>query len=151
MPGFRLTEAEAWDFIEQAHTSYVTTLRRDGRPITIPVWHAVLDGAVYIRTPSGSSKLKRIRHDPRAFFLVDAGEQWAELVAVNFEARAAIVDDAALAERALAAMQAKYAAFEPPPEQLPEAVKRYYADRAVISLTPAGRVSSWNNAALISG
>jgi PPOX class probable F420-dependent enzyme len=146
MTNFRLTEDEAWAFIAEAHTGIVTTLRRDGRPITQPVWHVVMNRAVFVQTPPTTKKLKRIAHDPRAYFVVESGAAWAELQSVSFEARAAIVEDGAAA---LAAIEAKYRAFQPPTEQLPEAVRRYYSSRVIVRLDPVGRLNSFNNAALV--
>lgn len=54
-------------FSDQADHKYVslTTFRRNGEPVSTPVW-AVHDGdAVGVSTPAGTGKLKRLRHDPR--------------------------------------------------------------------------------------
>ncbi|MEA2166720.1 MAG: hypothetical protein QOF76_20 [Solirubrobacteraceae bacterium] len=143
---FRMTNDEAWDYIAQSHTGIVTTLRKDGRPITQAVWHVVMDGSVFVQTPPTTKKLKRIAHDARAYFLVESGEAWTELRSVSFEARAALVEDGAAA---LAAIHAKYAAFEPPLDRLPEAVQRVYSEKVVVRLDPVGRLNSFNNAALV--
>ena len=78
----RLSEDEAWDVISASHTGILTTLRRDGSPIALPVWFAVVDRTVCMRTPRRTKKVARVRRDPRASFLVESGERWAELVAV---------------------------------------------------------------------
>jgi PPOX class probable F420-dependent enzyme len=147
--GFRLTEDEAWAMIAGAHTAIVTTLRRDGRPIALPTWLVVLDGAIYIQTPAGSKKLTRIRTDPRAHLLVESGDAWAELTAVSVEVHASIVHDDATAARALAALAEKYADFTAPQERLPDAVKATYSQIAVVRLDAIGRLNSWNNSALV--
>lgn len=146
--GFRLSKDDAWDLVARAHTGIVTTLRRDGRPVSVPVWHVVLDGAVWVQTPPSTKKLARIRNDDRAHVLVEEGRAWAELRSVSFEARAAIVDDG---QAALDAIAAKYADFQPPMEKLPEAVRSYYSDFRVVRLDPVGRLHSFNNRALVSG
>jgi PPOX class probable F420-dependent enzyme len=147
--GFRLTDEEAWAFIADAHTGILTTLRRDGRPITLPVWHVALDRRVYISTPSATAKLMRIRHDPRVSFLVETGEAWVDLVAVSFAGIAAIEYDTGAIGRVSAAIAEKYANFQAPEELLPAAVRERYAERTVMRLEPHGRFSSWNNRALI--
>ena len=43
----------------------ITSLRRDGMPIALPMWFCVVDGAVYFRTLARSKKAARLRHDPR--------------------------------------------------------------------------------------
>ena len=88
----RLTPDEAWDVLERAHTGILTTLRRDGMPISLPMWFVVLDRTICIGAPSGTKKLARLRHDPRASFLVESGERWAELEAVHLTGRIEVVD-----------------------------------------------------------
>jgi hypothetical protein len=146
---FRLTEEEAWEYVARAHTGHYTTLRRDGRPITLPVWYVVIDRAIYIRTPAGTSKLKRIRHDPRGYFVADSGQSWGELVAVTMAVTATIVEAPVLIEQVQAATDAKYAGLQAPLERLPPAVRERYGAFQTIRLVPDGRVGSWNNSALL--
>ncbi len=147
--GFRLSEDEAWEFVSGAHTGILTTLRRDGRPITLPVWHVVLDRRVYLRSPASTAKHARIRNDPRVSFLVETGQAWIDLKAVSFEAHAARESDAAVIEEVLRRLDLKYAASAPPLERLPAAIGRLYADTTIVRLDPQGRLNSWNNSALL--
>jgi hypothetical protein len=149
MPGFRLTQDEAWDAIARAHTSMYTTLRRDGRPITLPVWHAVIDRAIFVGTPTATKKLARVGNDPRGYLLVETGKAWIELSAVTAAVTATIVEDAELALRAAAAIDEKYRAFQAPMDRLPAAVRERYAERTMLRLVPDGPLRSWNNRALI--
>lgn len=148
---FRLTDDEAWAFVSRAHTGILTTLRRDGRPVTLPVWHVAHHGSVYIRTPVGTAKVKRIRHDPRASFLVESGQAWAELMAVSFAAIATIEPDADTIALMLKLIAEKYAGAKPPLERLPAKVADLYqGEQLVLRLDPVGRLSTWNNAGLLS-
>jgi hypothetical protein len=149
MTGFRLTEEEAWDAIERAHTSMYTTLRRDGRPITLPIWHVVIDRAIYLTTPARSKKLTRIRNDPRGYLLIERGLAWAELAAVTVPVTATIVGDPQLTARVRVEFDSKYAGYTAPTERLPGAVRATYAETVAVRLDPAGRLSSWNNRALL--
>lgn len=141
----RYTDDEAWDFIEQAHTGILTTLRRDGRPVTLPVWFVALDRAVYVTTPSGARKVTRVRHDPRASFLVESGRAWAELTAVHLAGTVSVITDPA----ALAAVQerftVKYASFQLPAERMPDAARRHYQERVTLRFVPQGPILSWDN------
>jgi hypothetical protein len=147
--GFRLTEDEAWDAVARAHTSVYTTLRKDGRPIALPIWHVVIDRAIYLRTPGRSKKLARIRNDPRGHFLVEFGHAWAELAAVSFPVTATIIDDPRLTGEVRAAIDRKYAAWAAPEDLLPAAIRATYANMVAVRLDPDGRLSSWNNRALL--
>jgi hypothetical protein len=147
--GFRLTEDEAWAFIAEAHTGHYTTLRKDGRPITLPVWHVVIDRAIYVRTPALALKLRRIRNDPRGYFVVESGRAWGELVAVTLAVTATIVEDPGLIEQVRKATDAKYAGLQVPLDRVPSAVRARYGAFETIRLVPEGRVGSWNNRALL--
>ncbi len=148
--GVRLSADEAWATIEASHTGILTTLRRDGVPIALPVWFVVLDRAVYLSTPGGTKKVARIRHDARSSFLVESGERWVELKAVHLTGRATIVEpDEALDQRITQALDEKYADFRMPTQELPSATREHYArSRAVIRFDPDERILSWDNARL---
>lgn len=140
---------EAWDVLERAHTGILTTLRRDGAPITLPVWFAVLDRRIYVMGQAHTKKFARVRRDPRVSFLVESGVPWVELVGVHVSGLARIVDEPELLARARAALDAKYAQFRIARETMPEATRSHYETAtATIEITPGERVLSWDNARL---
>ncbi|GAB91167.1 PPOX class F420-dependent oxidoreductase [Gordonia rhizosphera] len=53
-------------FGEATDADYVrlTTFRRDGTPVSSPVWAVFDEGRLHVWTESGTWKAKRIRHDP---------------------------------------------------------------------------------------
>ena len=71
--GIRLDEDEIRDFLEKGHTGILTTLLRDGFPVSLPTWFVADGGRLYLNTPAKTKKLARIRNDPRACFLVESG------------------------------------------------------------------------------
>ena len=144
--GIRLTSDEAWEAVGAAHTGILTTLRRDGMPIALPVWFVVDHRTVAMMTPAGTKKIARVRHDPRASFLVDSGERWVELRAVHLTGRVEIVEDATAISLIEAAVNDKYAAFRPPVADLPAAVQAYYASQVFLRFVPEGRILTWDNA-----
>ena len=146
--GVALTEDETWDLVERSLTGIVTTLDRDGYPLSLPVWYVVLDRLIYFRTPSTSKKVARIARDGRAGFLVESGERWAELTAVSFRAAAERVTDEPLCARVMAARAEKYRGRGTGGggRALPEATVRHYAtESAVIRLAPVGAPITWDN------
>jgi PPOX class probable F420-dependent enzyme len=144
----RLTVDEAWDAVESAHTGILTTLRRDGMPIALPVWFVVDDRSIALMTPAGTKKIARVRHDPRASFLVESGEQYATLRGVHLTGRVEVVEDATATSRIEALVNAKYAAFRPPVDSLPAAAQAYYAKQAFLRFVPDSRILTWDNARL---
>jgi nitroimidazol reductase NimA-like FMN-containing flavoprotein (pyridoxamine 5'-phosphate oxidase superfamily) len=152
--GVRLEDHEAWAELASAHTGILTTLRRDGRPVSVPVWFAVVGRRIYVRTPAKTRKVEHVRHDRRATFLVERGEHWIELCAVMLHADVDVVEPGDEYETAAAAIDAKYAGFGMSSEAMrgkkaPSATRRHYGGgSAVLRLTPVGRMVTWDNARL---
>lgn len=144
--GIQFTDDEERLFLSTMHTGIVTTLRQDGWPISLPVWFAHLDGAIYLRTPARSKKVVRVRNDDRACFLVEAGEAWAELHAVVWLGRLIEVTDELERERAGSTITAKYAAFSMAPAKMPEASRQHYGRSDVMyQMRPDERRLTWDN------
>ena len=147
--GVRLTEEEAWAELAAAHTGILTTLRRDGRPVSLPVWFVVLDQFVYVRTPARTHKVGHVHRDPRATFLVERGERWAELCAVMLHADVELLAAGAERDAVERALTEKYAGFRTEDAQLPDATREHYAvESAMLRLTPIGRLVTWDNSKL---
>ena len=147
----RLTPEEAWNFLSAGHTGILTTLRRDGWPVTLPVWYAVLDRTVCFAAPSRTRKVARLQHDSRASFLVESGQRWAELQAVHVHGHVEFVDDQPEMARIDRALTDKYASFRTDRAAMPEASQQHYAGRTFFRLRPEGRVLSWDNRRLMEG
>lgn len=141
-----LDDAERDRFLAEAHTGIVSTLRADGRPVTLPVWFVVVDGDIYLDTPAQSAKRKRVGRDARGSFLVERGTAWTELSAVHFEVEVSVVEEPDVVDAVRGAMADKYDHHRPPAEELPGAVQAAYADMVVLRLRPVGKVLSWDNA-----
>lgn len=144
----RLTADEAWAAIAAAHTGILTTLRADGRPITLPTWFVVVDATVCLRTSAESKKVARARRDPRASFLVEHGEQWRSLFGVHVSGHLETVTDEAEQARVHAALDEKYRGYRLAPDALPDTARQTYAAFAVLRLVPEGRLLSWDNGRL---
>jgi len=143
----QLTDDEAWQFVTDSTTAIVTTLRRDGFPVALPVWFVVVDREIYLRTPERSKKVARVHQDDRAGVLVESGERWAELKAVSFIARASVVADDALHAQVLSLLAEKYRGRRQSRSTLPtDTVQHYASKEAVLRLTPAGNLLTWDNA-----
>jgi PPOX class probable F420-dependent enzyme len=146
-----MTRDEAYERLASTHTGIVTTLRRDGMPISTPVWFVVYDDAVYFGTPSRSKKAARLRRNPKVGFLVEGGTRWAELWAVHLTGNAAEVDDAAELEGVAAVQAEKYAGFSTPRSDYPEDTRRFYESdtrRIVYRIDAEDRILSWDNSKL---
>ena len=140
---------EAMARVAGTHTGIVTSLRRDGVPIATPMWFCVVDGAVHFRTPAGSKKAARLRHDPRISFLVEGGERWAQLWAVHLAGRAVLVDDDAVIRRVDDALGTKYSSFRTPRTDMADDTRAHYERPfVVVRIDAEDRIVSWDNARL---
>lgn len=143
--GVRLSESEAWEVLEAAHTGIFTSLRRDGMPIALPVWFVALDRTICLAAPSRTKKVARLKNDDRASFLVESGERWAELVAVHLTGHVEVVTDEALMARIDQALEDKYLPFRTARTAMPDATQAHYAGRTFLRLNPDDRIISWDN------
>lgn len=143
--GVRLSEDEAWGVLEHSHTGILTTLKADGWPVTLPVWFVVVDRTIGMIAPSRTRKVSRIRRDPRASFLVESGERWAELRAVHLSGLAEVVGAGPARDRIDALLDEKYAAFRTARSAMPGATQDHYANRTFLRLVPGSRILTWDN------
>ena len=141
-----LNDDEIWGFLAQATVGIVTTLRADGMPIALPMWFVLVDRRVFIQTHVNTKKVARIRHDPRASFLVEAGERWAELKAVHLTGRMSVETDEGVVAKVQSEADRKYAGLRTTPEKLPDATRRHYAPELItLRLDHEERIISWDN------
>ena len=55
----------SWEPIRRARCLALTTYKKDGTPVTTPMWVAVVGGRVLTTSDFDAWKLKRIERDPR--------------------------------------------------------------------------------------
>ena len=146
--GVRLDASEIDAYLAQGHTGILTTLRRDGFPVSLPTWYVADAGRVYLNTPSKAKKLARLRHDSRASFLVESGLAWAELEAVMLYGRVHEVADESLRARIDGLIKEKYRAFRTQRARQPDATRRHYSSGVMLCFEAEGDPISWNNAKL---
>jgi hypothetical protein len=141
-----MTDQEIWAFLTEGHTGILTTLRRDGYPIALPIWYAVVDGRIFVVTRG--KKMARVAKDSRCSFLVETGERWAELRAVHLVCEGRIIEpDDALGAAIRAEMNRKYAAARTAAKAMSDETREHYASSgsAVIELVPLERILNWDN------
>jgi len=90
-----MADADREAFLAVNRYGILSTLRRDGSPIAIPVWFDWDGSSVRMFTTAGSPKLRRLTNDARASVLVvnhvDEKEQW-----VAFDGTVAVSDQGGL-------------------------------------------------------
>jgi nitroimidazol reductase NimA-like FMN-containing flavoprotein (pyridoxamine 5'-phosphate oxidase superfamily) len=144
----RLSRAEAWEELANAHTGILTSMKADGTPITLPMWFVALDERIYVSAPARTKKITRLRRNPRCCFLVESGTYWRELKAVLVTGNAHEVTDDETKRRVREALDAKYDRYRTKHSNMPDETRSVYEPpgRVTFELVPDERILTWDNA-----
>ncbi len=63
--GVHVTVSSTLDHVAAEEFVSLTTFRRDGSPVAVPIWIARNGDALVVSTPASTGKVKRLRRDPR--------------------------------------------------------------------------------------
>lgn len=118
-------------------TRYIalTTYRRDGRPVTTPVWAAPLNGNLYVVTARSTGKVRRLRATDRVRF-APSNMNGRSILGAWHEGSGRIVEDEQRRGEALAALQRKYG-WQMSLAMLINRLRGLDRERVVLELTPA--------------
>lgn len=112
----------------------LTTYRRDGRPVTTPVWAVPMEGKLYVVTAKRTGKALRVRATGRVRF-APCNMNGRRILGEWQEGTGRIVHDEARRREALAALQHKYG-WQLSLAMLVYRWRGFYQDRVVLELTP---------------
>ena len=104
--------------LREEEIAWLTTVRADGQPQSVPVWFLWNDETFLIYSQPGRQKLRNIGENPRVDLNLNSNIQGGDVVRV--EGTAAVVQDA------------------PPATEVPEYVEKYRAAIARIGFDPEG-------------
>ncbi len=113
----------------------LTTYRRDGRPVTTPVWSAPLAGNLYVVTAESTGKARRLRATGRVRFAA-CNMNGRRILGDWEEGTGRIVQDEARYREALAALRRKYG-WQLSLARLINRLRGVDRDRVVLELTPS--------------
>jgi uncharacterized protein len=111
----------------------LTTFRRDGTPVTTPVWAAPLEGKLYVVTTKDTGKAKRVNATGRVRF-APCNASGRRILGEWQEGTGRIVQDEARHREALAALQRKYG-WQLSLATLFFRLRGVYQERVVLELT----------------
>lgn len=111
----------------------LTTYRRDGRPVTTPVWAVPLDGKLYVVTAESTGKARRVRATGRVRF-APCNSNGRRILGEWQEGTGRIVQDEARRRDALAALRRKYG-WQLSLAMLVYRLRGSYRERVVLELT----------------
>lgn len=118
-------------------TRYIalTTYRRDGRPVTTPVWAAPLNGNLYVVTARSTGKVRRLRATDRVRF-APSNMNGRRILGAWHEGSGRVVEDEQRRGEALAVLQRKYG-WQMSLAMLINRLRGLDRERVVLELTPA--------------
>ncbi len=118
---------------KEAYVS-LTTYKRDGSPVAVPIWHAVVGSRIYMFTEAGSFKVKRLGRNSDVEL---AACNWRGVVrGPSWKGTGRIVTEPALIAKAYGSLDRKYGWQKWLVDVLSKLSGRYHA-RAVLEITLA--------------
>jgi PPOX class probable F420-dependent enzyme len=98
----RMTEAEAWAYVESQRDMHVATISKDGSSHLTTNWFAIVDAHIVFTSYESSQKIVNLRRDPRITVLFADGKMYGELRGVSVKGSAQFISDTAERDRAFA-------------------------------------------------
>lgn len=139
-----LTPEEARRFLEESRTATFASNGRDGYPHLIAMWYAVDGDDVIMTTYGKSQKAINLRRDPRATFMLEAGETYDQLRGLMIRGRAEIIEDVDAVTQVLLKVGAKMSGNASMTSAQNEAVRKQASKRIAIRFHPE-KIASWDH------
>jgi PPOX class probable F420-dependent enzyme len=134
---------EVQEFLGRGRIMTVASFSSDGTIHLVPMWYAMADGYPVMWTNGRSQKIVNLRRDPRITALVEAGEEYQDLIGVQLVGRAELIEDRAVVLGIGRTVAERYA--------LPatDAILEYQATKRVAIRIVPDRVVSWDHSKLL--
>src|ERR671918_1526962 len=89
----RMSDDEVAEFLQGRHTMNVATINHDGTIHLVAMWYGFVDRAPAFWTYGKSQKIRNLERNAQITCLIEAGEVYEELRAVELVGRAELVRD----------------------------------------------------------
>lgn len=89
----RMTQAEAWGWLENGDGCSLATIDRDGYPHVVAMAYAVDSGDIVMTSFAKAQKVVNLSRNPRAAIMVESGKAYSSLKGVMVRGRAEIIDN----------------------------------------------------------
>jgi PPOX class probable F420-dependent enzyme len=110
--------------LKEEEVAWMTTVRSDGQPQTVPVWFLWDDEGILIYSQPGRQKLKNISHNPHVGLNLNSNAQGGDVV--RLEGKAKVADAA------------------PPSSEVPSYVEKYRESIARIGFDVEGFAQAYS-------
>ena len=68
----RMAPSVLEEFLQQPHVAVLASLRRDGRPFSVPIWRLHGDGVFWLTGTTNRLWCKQLQFDPRCSLCIEA-------------------------------------------------------------------------------
>jgi PPOX class probable F420-dependent enzyme len=89
----RMTQAEAWEWLENGGSCSLATIDREGYPHVVAMAYAVDNGDIVMTSFAKAQKVMNLRRNPRAAIMVESGKAYNTLKGVMVRGRAEIISE----------------------------------------------------------
>jgi len=89
----RMSEQLLARFLEEPIVGVIATLRKDGRPYTVPVWWLWHEGAFWVTGTTNRVWCKQMMHDPRVSLCIESSAPMSGHVGVDGTAEALLLPE----------------------------------------------------------
>ena len=137
-PHHVVMEPDVHRLLAEGHNGILTTLRRDGWPVSLPIWFVVRDDEIFAMSTGAAKRSQRIRANAKVSFLVEGGSRPSDLHGVHVTGLAVIDETPGLKDDIEEMIKTKYESFRPR-DQHPTSA------RDCIRITPVGRIAWWDH------
>ena len=134
---------DTWTRVGDEDFVSLTTFRRSGAPVATPVWVALdAEGAMLVTTPSGSGKVKRLRHTPEVELRPCSRRGTVAEDAPRVTGVAELVEDDRRIDAAHDVLRKKFGLQFRAVMGIERVMRRGHTDRTVLRITPASTSAS---------
>ncbi len=144
----RMNDEEIRAFLEEQRIVQVASIDHDGWPHLVAMWYRLINDEVVFWTYAKSQKAVNLRRDARLTCLVEAGEQYDELLGVQIKGQAIISDDRETVQRIGEAIWERYTGSLN--DNTRQMVAAQAAKRVVVFVKPM-EIVSWDHRKLGGG
>jgi PPOX class probable F420-dependent enzyme len=87
----RMTQTEAWQWLEKGDNCSLATIDRDGYPHLVAMAYALESGDIVMTSFAKAQKVVNLKRNPRAAIMVESGKAYSALKGVMVRGRAEII------------------------------------------------------------
>ena len=144
-PDLRMTPEEAANFLASHQTLQLATVDPDGAPHVAPVFYAALgDDELAFLTGTTTRRARNLARDARISGVVEEGDSYQNLRAVQLTGNARIVTDEAEAQRIAESLARRLSGGR----ELPANIQNWIPRGRVVVVIAIERIVSWDHTKL---